>query len=62
VSVRSALELLKNWDPDGLAPPITLARDDHRPATATRIAVVKNRRIVVVEQVTVERRKDWLGY
>ncbi|MCL6551857.1 MAG: ABC transporter substrate-binding protein [Firmicutes bacterium] len=62
VNVRSALELLRNWDPEGLAPPITLTRDDHRPSTTTRIMQVRNGRIVVVEQVTVERRKDWLGY
>ncbi|MDR7542889.1 MAG: ABC transporter substrate-binding protein [Armatimonadota bacterium] len=61
-NVRSALELLKNWDPDGLAPPITLARDDHRPSTTTRIMQVQKGRIVLVEPVTVERRKDWLGY
>ncbi len=61
-NVRSALELLKNWDPDGLAAPITLARDDHRPSTTTRIMQVKNGRIVLVETVTVDRRKDWLGY
>jgi len=61
-NVRSALELLKNWDPDGLAAPITLARDDHRPSTTTRIMQVKNGRIVLVETVTVERRRDWLGY
>ncbi|MDR7420827.1 MAG: ABC transporter substrate-binding protein [Armatimonadota bacterium] len=62
VNVRSALELLKNWDPDGLAPPITLARDDHRPSTTTRIMQVQKGKIVPVETVTVDRRKDWLGY
>lgn len=61
-SVRSALETLKNWDPDGLAAPVTLARDDHRPSTTTRIVTVRNGRVVVVKQVTVERRKDWLGF
>ncbi len=62
-NVRSALELLKDWDPDGLAPPITVTRTDHRPSTVTRIMIVKNGRIQVFEpNVTVERRKDWLGY
>jgi len=62
-NVRSALELLRNWDPEGLAAaPITLTRDDHRPSTTTRIMQVKNGRIVLVGTVTVERRKDWLGY
>jgi branched-chain amino acid transport system substrate-binding protein len=61
-NVRSAIELLKNWDPDGLAPVINMARDDHRPSTTTRIMQIKAGRLTVVEQVTVERRKDWLGY
>ncbi len=61
-SVRSALETLKNWDPDGLAPPVTLTRDDHRPSTTTRIVTVRNGRITVLTTVTVDRRKDWLGF
>ncbi len=61
-NVRSALELLKSWDPDGLAPPITLSRDDHRPSTTTRIMQIRNGKIVLADTVTVERRKDWLGY
>ncbi len=62
-AVRSALELLKDWDPDGLtAAPITVTRTDHRPNTTTRIVQVQNGRIRVVQVVTVERRKDWLGF
>ncbi len=62
-AIRSALELLKEWDPDGLAAaPITVTRTDHRPATTTRIVTVRNGRIQVVQAVTVERRKDWLGF
>ncbi len=61
-SVRSALETIKDWDPEGLAAPVTLARDDHRPSTTTRIVTVKNGRITILTTVTVERRKDWLGF
>lgn len=61
-AVRSALETLKDWSPDGLAPPITLTRTDHRPSTTTRIVAVRSGRIQVVETVTVERRRDWLGF
>jgi branched-chain amino acid transport system substrate-binding protein len=61
-SVRSALETLKDWDPDGLAPAITLTRTDHRPSTITRIMQIKDGRITLVKQVSVERRKDWLGF
>jgi len=41
---------------------VTLARDDHRPSTTTRIVTVRDGRITVVKSVTVERRKDWLGF
>jgi branched-chain amino acid transport system substrate-binding protein len=61
-SIRATLETLKDWDPEGLAPPITLTRTDHRPSTTTRIMQIRGGRIRFVEQVTVERRKDWLGW
>ena len=61
-SVRSALETLKDWDPEGLAPAVTLTRTDHRPSTITRIMQIKGGRITLVKQVSVERRKDWLGF
>ncbi len=61
-SVRSAIEILKSWDPDGLAPPVTVTRDDHRPSTTTRIVTVRDGRVIVLKQVTIERRKDWLGF
>lgn len=61
-SIRSALETLKEWDPAGLAPPVTLSRTDHRPSTATRIVQIRNGRITLVRPVNVERRKDWLGF
>lgn len=61
-SVRSALETLKEWNPEGLAPVITLARNDHRPSTTTRIMQIRSGRITLVKQVTIERRRDWLGF
>jgi branched-chain amino acid transport system substrate-binding protein len=61
-SVRSAIETIKDWDTEGLAPAITLTRTDHRPSTTTRILTVKDGRVTVVTTVTVERRKDWLGF
>jgi branched-chain amino acid transport system substrate-binding protein len=61
-SVRSALETLRGWDPEGLAAPITLTRTDHRPSTTTRIVTVRNGRVTVLKSVTIERRSDWLGF
>ncbi len=61
-AIKEALETLRNWDPEGLAPPITLTSTDHRPSTTTRILVIKGGRIVPVKEITVERRPDWLGF
>jgi len=61
-AVRSALETIKDWDPEGLGAPITLTRTDHRPTTTTRIMTVRDGRVTLVTTVTVERRKDWLGF
>ena len=60
--IRSALELLRNWDPDGLAPPVTVTREDHRPSTTTRIVQIRNGRMQIVQVVTVEKRKEWMGF
>jgi len=60
--VRVALETLKDWDPEGLAAPITVTRTDHRPSTTTRIVTVRNGRVTVLRTVTIERRRDWLGF
>ena len=60
--VKAALETLKDFDTGGLSAPITFTPTDHRPNTALRIMTVnKDGKIVLVKQVAVERKAEWLG-
>lgn len=60
--VKAALETLKDFDTGGLSAPITFTPTDHRPNTALRIMTVNNKgKIVLVKQVAVERKEEWLG-
>ena len=60
--VKAALESTKDFDTGGLSAPITFTPADHRPNTALRIMTVdKAGKIVLVKQVSVERKAEWLG-
>jgi len=60
--VKSALETLKDFDTGGLSAPITFTSTDHRPNTALRIMNVnEDGKIVLVKQIAVERKGEWLG-
>jgi branched-chain amino acid transport system substrate-binding protein len=60
--VKAALETIKDFDTGGLSAPITFTPTDHRPNTSLRIMTVnKDGKIVLVKQVSVERKAEWLG-
>jgi branched-chain amino acid transport system substrate-binding protein len=60
--VKAALETLKDFNTGGLSAPITFTPTDHRPNTSLRIMTVnKDGKIVLVKQVGVERKAEWLG-
>jgi len=60
--VKAALETIKDFDTGGLSAPITFTPTDHRPNTSLRIMTVnKDGKIVLVKQVGVERKPEWLG-
>jgi len=64
-NVKAELETFRNWDPEGLAPPISYYPDDHRPSLANNIYTIENGKIKKLATVDLEkeygRRKDWLG-
>ena len=64
-NVKAELETFRNWDPQGLAPPISYFPDDHRPSLTNNIYTVENGKIKKLATVDLEkeygRRKDWLG-
>jgi len=60
--VKAALETLKDFNTGGLSAPISYTPTDHRPNTSLRIMTVnKDGKIVLVKQVAVERKGEWLG-
>jgi len=60
--VKAALETIKDFDTGGLSAPITFTPTDHRPNTKLRIMNVnKDGKIVLVKEVAVERKAEWLG-
>ncbi len=64
-NIKAELEKLRNWDPKGLAPPISYYPDDHRPSLANNIYTVEDGKIKRLATIDLEkiygRRKDWLG-
>ncbi len=60
--IKRALETLRDFDPQGLTPPITYTADDHRPNMVVRVYEYSRGRMEHRGTVTVERRPQWLGY
>ncbi|HIP25793.1 MAG TPA: ABC transporter substrate-binding protein [Archaeoglobus profundus] len=64
-NIKYELEKFRNWDPQGLAQPISYYPDDHRPSLANNIYTIKNEKIKKLATIDLEkeygRRKDWLG-
>ncbi len=59
--IKQELETLRNYDPEGLVPPISWYPDDHRPSMVSKIYTVKGGEIKLLGKEELERRKDWLG-
>lgn len=60
-SLKAALETLRDYDPMGLTPKITITADDHRPNMGIFLYQVQDGKLNFVEEVNLERRADWLG-
>jgi len=60
--VKNALETLHDFDPGGLATPVTYSPADHRPSTRTRIYVIADGKLKRLGDYDVPRKKEWLGY
>lgn len=61
-SVKAALETIRDFDPGGLAPPITFTPDDHRASTKARIFKVENGTFKpVTEFIDVGRDREYVG-
>jgi branched-chain amino acid transport system substrate-binding protein len=64
-NIKHELETLRNWDPQGLAQPISYYPKDHRPSMANNIYTIENGKIKKLATIDLEkeygRREDWLG-
>ena len=62
VSVREALESLKDFDTGGLTPSkITFTATDHRPHTTVNILEFQKGKLVLKKSIELPRKAEWLG-
>lgn len=61
-AIKEALETLRDYDPMGLAPKISYFADDHRPNMAVFLYTIRDGKLTFESEVTLERRKEWLGH
>ena len=60
-SIKAALETMRDFDPMGLAPPVSYFADDHRPNLSVNICTFKGGKLEFVKTTVLERKKEWLG-
>ncbi|MBU1248492.1 MAG: ABC transporter substrate-binding protein, partial [Proteobacteria bacterium] len=60
-ALKTALETLTDVDTMGLTPKISFTPEDHRPNMGILLYQVQGGKLVLVEEVSLERRADWLG-
>lgn len=61
-SIKNALETLRDFDTQGLAPAISFFADDHRPNMSVNICTFRDGKIQFVQTTVLERKKEWLGH
>jgi branched-chain amino acid transport system substrate-binding protein len=62
VTVREALESLKDFDTQGLTPSkITFTATDHRPHTTVNIMEFQKGKLVLKKSIELPRKAEWLG-
>jgi branched-chain amino acid transport system substrate-binding protein len=60
--IKRALESLREFDPDGLTPPLTITAADHRPSMSVLVYEYAGGGMRYRRTVTLERRPEWLGF
>lgn len=61
-TIKAALETLRDYNPKGLSPRISYFPDDHRPNMAVFLYTIRDGKLTFESEVTLERRKEWLGH
>ncbi|MFP4070842.1 MAG: ABC transporter substrate-binding protein [Desulfovibrionales bacterium] len=60
-AIKEASETLRDYDPMGLAPPVSFYPDDHRPNLAVNMVLLDNGQLNFVSTQTLPRKDEWLG-
>jgi branched-chain amino acid transport system substrate-binding protein len=60
--LKAALETLKDFDTGGLTPPLTYTPEDHRATTTCGLYTIKGGKLDLVEDLTLDRTKEYLGW
>ncbi len=60
-NIKAALETMRDYDPMGLAPPISFFPDDHRPNMTAIIFRLQDGEMVFQTAQELTRREEWLG-
>jgi branched-chain amino acid transport system substrate-binding protein len=60
-SLKAALETLREFETGGLTPPLTYTPEDHRPTTTCGLYTIKDGRLILVSDVSVDREDELLG-
>lgn len=60
-SVKKALETLNDFDTWGITPPFAYTSEDHRPTTRARLVMIKDGKIMPMNEVSVDREMKWIG-
>ncbi|MBU2547322.1 MAG: ABC transporter substrate-binding protein [Proteobacteria bacterium] len=61
-TLKAALETLVNFDSGGLTPPLTYTPQDHRGTTACGLYGIKDGQIVLITDLNIERKSEYLGW
>ncbi len=59
--IRDAARTLRDFDPLGLAPPISFFPEDHRPNMSVKLYRLHQDGMEYMSTITLDRRADWLG-
>jgi len=60
--LKAALETLKDFETGGLTPPLTYTPEDHRATTTCGLYTIKGGKLVLVTDVSIERKPEYLGW
>ena len=60
--LKDALETIKDFETGGLTPPLTYTPTDHRATTTCGLYTIKGGQLTLVEDVSVDRQDEYLGW